>query len=103
MSKVIAIMSMSLDGYVADLHDGVAEVFDWYFTSGDVAFPAAGAGSFRPCRAAGSRKSWARIEGRPGAGGGHPQRAGAMGALGGGNASPRRVHSGRRDARVPAR
>jgi dihydrofolate reductase len=29
-------MSMSLDGYVADLNDGVAEVFDWYFTSGDV-------------------------------------------------------------------
>jgi hypothetical protein len=36
MSKVIAIMSMSLDGYVADPNDGVAEVFDWYFTSGDV-------------------------------------------------------------------
>ena len=25
MSKVVAIMSMSLDGYVADLNDGVAE------------------------------------------------------------------------------
>ena len=36
MSKVVTIMSMSLDGYVADLNDGVAEVFDWYFTSGDV-------------------------------------------------------------------
>jgi dihydrofolate reductase len=36
MSKVVAIMSMSLDGYVADPHDGVAEVFDWYFSSGDV-------------------------------------------------------------------
>jgi hypothetical protein len=36
MSKVVAIMSMSLDGYIADLNDGVAEVFDWYFTSGDV-------------------------------------------------------------------
>src|SRR5690349_316218 len=35
MSKVIAIMSMSLDGFVADRNDGVAEVFDWYF-SGDV-------------------------------------------------------------------
>ncbi len=35
MSKVVALMSMSLDGYVADLNDGVAEVFDWY-TSGDV-------------------------------------------------------------------
>jgi dihydrofolate reductase len=36
MSKVIAIMSMSLDGYVADPNDGVGEVFDWYFSSGDV-------------------------------------------------------------------
>ena len=36
MPKVVAIMSMSLDGYVADLNDGVAEVFDWYLTSGDV-------------------------------------------------------------------
>jgi dihydrofolate reductase len=36
MSKIIAIMSMSLDGYVADSNDGVGEVFDWYFNSGDV-------------------------------------------------------------------
>jgi dihydrofolate reductase len=43
MSKVIAIMSMSLDGFVADFNDGVAEVFDWYFTSGDVKFQAGGA------------------------------------------------------------
>jgi hypothetical protein len=28
MSKLVAIMSMSLDGYVADRNDGVAEVFD---------------------------------------------------------------------------
>jgi dihydrofolate reductase len=35
LTKVVAIMSMSLDGYVADANDGVAEVFDWYF-SGDV-------------------------------------------------------------------
>ena len=35
-SKVVALMSMSLDGYVADPNDGVAEVFDWYFASGDV-------------------------------------------------------------------
>jgi dihydrofolate reductase len=33
-------MSMSLDGYVADENDGVAEVFDWYF-SGDVEVPTA--------------------------------------------------------------
>jgi len=43
MSKVVAIMSMSLDGYVADLNDGVAEVFDWYFKSGDVEFHTGGA------------------------------------------------------------
>jgi len=40
MTKVVAIMSMSLDGYVADANDGVAEVFDWYF-SGDVDVPTA--------------------------------------------------------------
>src|SRR3990172_1516374 len=38
MTKVVAIMSMSLDGYVADANDGVDEVFDWYF-SGDVEAP----------------------------------------------------------------
>ena len=36
MSKLVAIMSMSLDGYVADHNDGVAEVFDWYAHSGNV-------------------------------------------------------------------
>src|SRR3954471_22592966 len=41
-SKVVAIMSMSLDGYVADRNDGVAEVFDWYFNSGNVAFHTGG-------------------------------------------------------------
>ena len=41
MSKVVAIMSMSLDGYVADLNDGVTEVFDWYF-SGEVEIPFGG-------------------------------------------------------------
>ncbi len=43
MSKLVAIMSMSLDGYVADRNDGVAEVFDWYFTSGDVEIHTGGA------------------------------------------------------------
>ncbi len=42
MSRLIAIMSMSLDGFVADRNDGVAEVFDWYFRSGEVAFNAGG-------------------------------------------------------------
>ncbi len=43
MSKVVAIMSMSLDGYVADRNDGVAQVFDWYVNSGDVEFHTGGA------------------------------------------------------------
>ena len=43
MSKIVAIMSMSLDGYVADANDGVGEVFDWYFNSGDVEFDTGGA------------------------------------------------------------
>jgi dihydrofolate reductase len=42
MSKLVAIMSMSLDGYVADPNDGVAEVFDWYMHSGDVEFNTGG-------------------------------------------------------------
>jgi dihydrofolate reductase len=45
MAKVVAIMSMSLDGYVADANDGVAEVFDWYFSSGDVEVPTASTSS----------------------------------------------------------
>jgi dihydrofolate reductase len=42
MSKLVAIMSMSLDGYVADTNDGVGEVFDWYMNSGDVEFETGG-------------------------------------------------------------
>lgn len=45
MSKVIAIMSMSLDGFVADPDDGVDEVFDWYFNSGDVEIHTGGSDS----------------------------------------------------------
>ena len=42
MSKVVALMSMSLDGFVADANDGVAEVFDWYMNSGNVEFQTGG-------------------------------------------------------------
>ena len=42
MSKVVAIMSTSLDGFVADRDDGVGEVFDWYLNSGDVEFNTGG-------------------------------------------------------------
>ena len=42
MSKVVALMSMSLDGFVADDADGVGEVFDWYANSGDVEFHTGG-------------------------------------------------------------
>jgi dihydrofolate reductase len=47
VSTLIAIMSMSLDGFVADADDGVNEVFDWYFSSGEVEVPAGGADDFR--------------------------------------------------------
>lgn len=40
MSEVIANMSMSLDGFVADTNDGIEQVFGWY-GSGDVAVPTA--------------------------------------------------------------
>jgi dihydrofolate reductase len=43
MSKIIAIMSMSLDGFVATSDDGVMEVFDWYFHSGNVEVETGGA------------------------------------------------------------
>lgn len=43
MSKLIAIMSMSLDGYVADRNGGVAEVMGWYMTSGDTEVHTGGA------------------------------------------------------------
>jgi len=42
MPKLIALMSMSLDGFVADPNDGVAEVFDWYMSSGNVAIHVGG-------------------------------------------------------------
>lgn len=45
MSRLIAIMSMSLDGFVTNRNDGVAEVFDWYFTSGVVEIHTGGADS----------------------------------------------------------
>jgi dihydrofolate reductase len=40
MAKIVAIMSMSLDGFVADPADGVDEVFRWYF-AGDIDVPTA--------------------------------------------------------------
>src|SRR3954468_17722482 len=42
MSKLVALMSVSLDGFVADPNDGVGEVFDWYMNSGDVEFNTGG-------------------------------------------------------------
>ncbi|WP_216207530.1 dihydrofolate reductase family protein [Amycolatopsis aidingensis] len=47
MSKVIANMSMSLDGFVADRSDGIQQLFGW-FGNGDVEVPLPGAdASFR--------------------------------------------------------
>lgn len=42
MTKVVAIMSMSLDGFVADSDGGVGDVFEWNF-SGDVEVDTGGA------------------------------------------------------------
>ncbi len=42
MSKLLAVMSVSLDGFVADPNDGVEEVFAWYMNSGNVEFKTGG-------------------------------------------------------------
>ena len=39
MGKVVSHMTMSLDGFIADPHDGVAELFGWY--AGTVTVPSA--------------------------------------------------------------
>ncbi|WP_018653913.1 dihydrofolate reductase family protein [Actinomadura flavalba] len=41
MGKVVAEMTMSLDGFVADPQDGVGPIFDWY-DNGDVEVPTPG-------------------------------------------------------------
>jgi dihydrofolate reductase len=65
MSKVVAIMSMSLDGFVADRDDGVAEVFDWYVASGNVEFHTGGSDpmTFKvsPASAEHLRDLWAEL------------------------------------------
>jgi hypothetical protein len=40
MAKVYTHMTMSLDGYIADPHDGIGELFGWY-SAGDVTVPSA--------------------------------------------------------------
>jgi dihydrofolate reductase len=40
MGKVVSHMTMSLDGFIADPHDGVAELFGWY-EAGTVTVPSA--------------------------------------------------------------
>jgi len=40
MGKVLSHMTMSLDGYIADPHDQVGEIFDWY-GAGDIAMATA--------------------------------------------------------------
>lgn len=65
MSKVIALMSMSLDGFVADRDEGVAEVFNWYMSSGDVEFHTGGSDpmTFRvsPSSAEHLRSIWSEL------------------------------------------
>lgn len=38
MAQVVAGLSMSLDGFIAHLHDGVEHLFDWY-DNGEVDVP----------------------------------------------------------------
>jgi dihydrofolate reductase len=40
MSKIFTHMTMSLDGFIADPHDGIEGLFDWY-GAGDVVVPSA--------------------------------------------------------------
>lgn len=65
MSKMIALMSMSLDGFVADRNDGVAEVFQWYMCSGEVEFHTGGSDpmTFRvsPPSAEHLRRLWSEL------------------------------------------
>jgi dihydrofolate reductase len=41
MTRVLTHMCMSLDGFVAQPDDNPAELFDWYWTGGDVVVPSA--------------------------------------------------------------
>lgn len=43
MSTVFTHMTMSLDGFIADPHDGIDDIFDWY-GAGDVEVPSANEG-----------------------------------------------------------
>ena len=65
MSKIVALMSMSLDGFVADRNDGVGEVFDWYMHSGDVEFHTGGSDPMTfhvsPASAEHLKKLWAEL------------------------------------------
>lgn len=40
MSRIFTHMTMSLDGFIADPHDGIDDLFDWY-GAGDVVVPSA--------------------------------------------------------------
>jgi len=58
MSKIIALMSMSLDGFVATREDDVMDVFDWYFHSGDVAVSTGGSDPMTFHMSEASAASW---------------------------------------------
>ena len=64
MARVVANMSVSLDGFVADAGDGVGEVFSWY-RKGDVPIGAAGdaEAGFRVAAASAEllSQTWARV------------------------------------------
>lgn len=67
MSKVVAIMSMSLDGFVADAADGVGGVFDWYAGSGDVVVESGGSDPMTSRMSAASAEHFRDLTSRLGA------------------------------------
>ena len=61
MTTVVAEMSMSLDGFVADRSDGVEHLFGWYF-NGEVEVPTPGSPmTFRTSAASASYLRWGGI------------------------------------------
>lgn len=67
MSKLIAIMTMSLDGYVTDRHGNVGPVMSWYMNSGDTEVITGGADAMRLRMAQSSAQQYLELTSQLGA------------------------------------
>ncbi len=67
MSKLVGIMTMSLDGYVADRDGHVGQVMRWYMASGDTAVTTGGADPMQLRMSAASAEHYRALTGRLGA------------------------------------